>query len=271
MDRSAHGPAFGHESVRFVAAAILSGQALIAAVLVWRYLVGALARDLSVPVAALVTTAAVVLAVAAYAAIRATCSAAVRDGRSPAILTGALVPPLVVALVLVPAHSIGAVAYVTVLFVFAGSVLWFIEERFSSPAEASVRRTDGAVRQGETDSDPQRIHPFRSTPDDASSLRQWLTRTQSVEGGETVEGGLKVSFARGQRQQVLHVSFCPPLPSIPEVECELLDEAPVEVRVAAAHPYGLRIEARREADSNDPLTSEIGFAATVAAAEATAA
>ena len=40
-----------------------------------------------------------------------------------------------------------------------------------------------------------------------------------------------------QRETVIHVAFCPPLPGIPEIETEDLEGADLEIRVAAAFAF----------------------------------
>jgi hypothetical protein len=51
---------------------------------------------------------------------------------------------------------------------------------------------------------------------------------------------------------------------VPTIECEPLDAADVELKVAAAYTYGARIEARRQEPLEDLLDVEIGYAASVA-------
>jgi hypothetical protein len=48
-----------------------------------------------------------------------------------------------------------------------------------------------------------------------------------------------------EQTAVLHLAFCPPLESDPEVEVAALDGEGVAVRTTECRSYGLRIEAKR--------------------------
>ena len=242
------------ESVRTACIVVCAGHGVVALVLVWRALAGALTREFSPLAASVVATLAVAVGFAVWLVTRWTRAQSPREWWL--LVAAAFAPPLLVMVVMVPAGSVGAIACATVLVAASAGAVWAVEDGLvpnanEPEASAKLTRPDaGGERRG--------------------VVVQWMSRTQAPGGGETVEGGIKVAFARGQRQEVLHVSFCPPLAGVPEVDCEVLDEAPVDVRVAAAQPYGLRLEARRD-DPQEALTTEIGFAATARAAQAAAA
>lgn len=100
-------------------------------------------------------------------------------------------------------------------------------------------------------------------------VTQWLTRTLTADG-EIIEGGVRIDFAEGQRDATVHVSFCPPLQSIPEVTTEDLDGLGVEIRVAATFAFGARLTIRRRVASHErgpripAETCRIGFVAIAA-------
>lgn len=75
---------------------------------------------------------------------------------------------------------------------------------------------------------------------------QWFTRSITPEG-EVIEGGFRIDFAEGQRDVTVHVSFCPPLATVPEIATEDLDGHDLEIRAAAIFPYGARLTVRRSA------------------------
>jgi hypothetical protein len=75
-----------------------------------------------------------------------------------------------------------------------------------------------------------------------------------------IEGTIVAFFEVGQKRAHLHVPFSPPLPGLPEVECEPVGEESIRVKVAVRQPYGIRIEARR-AEASESLKTEISFAA----------
>ena len=75
-----------------------------------------------------------------------------------------------------------------------------------------------------------------------------------------IEGTIPVFFEIGQKRAHLHVPFSPPLPGLPEVECEPMGEDSIRLKVAVRQPYGIRIEARRS-ETAESLKTEISFAA----------
>ncbi len=87
-----------------------------------------------------------------------------------------------------------------------------------------------------------------------------LERIRDEHGGEMIEGTIPVMFEIGQKRAHLHVPFSPPLPGLPEVECEPTSEDSIRLKVAVRQPYGIRIEARRS-EASESLKTEISFAA----------
>lgn len=94
--------------------------------------------------------------------------------------------------------------------------------------------------------------------DDNQTL--WLSRRLSEEG-EQIEGWVRVPFARGQRETVVHVAFCPPLASAPEIETEDLEGVGLEIRVAAVFPFGARLSIRRSSPLDESNSDRVGFIA----------
>lgn len=94
--------------------------------------------------------------------------------------------------------------------------------------------------------------------DDNQTL--WLSRRLS-EDGEQIEGWVRVPFARGQRETVIHVAFCPPLGSAPEIETEDLEGVGLEIRVAAVFPFGARLSVRRSSPLDESNSDRVGFIA----------
>ena len=98
----------------------------------------------------------------------------------------------------------------------------------------------------------------RSVQQTSADVR--LERIRDEHGGEMIEGTIEVFFEVGQKRAHLHVPFSPPLPGVPEVECEPVGEDSIRVRVAVRQPYGIRIEARRS-EASEALKTEVSFAA----------
>jgi hypothetical protein len=118
-----------------------------------------------------------------------------------------------------------------------------------NPAPASVTALSPHVSETVSEDHPE------STAN--SELLQQLLRRASPER-EWMEVQLRAAFAAGERQISLHLPIAPPFPVSPEVDCEPLDEFPLEITVGACHPYGIRIDVARSGDFATPLVTTIG-------------
>jgi hypothetical protein len=103
-----------------------------------------------------------------------------------------------------------------------------------------------------------------------ASFCQSMTRRIAADGHETVEGALRIAFGPGETTAIAHVAFVPPLAGRPHVECHMLSDFEGRVRIAAAQPFGLRIEARR-ADGGRPAEVDVAFTAAFSAGQVQAA
>lgn len=258
MSCNASMSARGQDWPRLIGLALASSQGAVVFVVAARALVGALTAALAPLTACVVMTISLAAGLAAYACLQRTSRRSWRDWRRSALTAVSFVPALVLSLIIIPPDSTGVIAAATVMFVFAAAAVWAFEERLWDD------RALLAASRDEPSASSLPAHTLRvsePTSPDAANVLQWMTRTRPSDGSEAIEGGMRVTFEAGQRQQALHIALCPPLPGVPEVECEVLDEADVLVNVAAARPYGLRLEARRDGDMTLPLTTEIGFVA----------
>jgi hypothetical protein len=103
------------------------------------------------------------------------------------------------------------------------------------------------------------LAPTTIRPDNAEDDLS-LDRMQDELGGELIEGTIKVRFEPGQKRAQLHIPFSPPLPGVPDVECEAIGDHVLRVKVPVRQTYGIRIEARRS-DTSASLETEVGFSA----------
>ncbi len=162
-----------------------------------------------------------------------------------------VLPTLLLGIVISPASSSIGIAWVTAWAIG----LAICVELFAKQSAKRSRSADGtdALDEGLVVS-----LPVRSGPD----VTQWMTRRMVTDQGErwdAVEGQTAVKFAAGQRNVTVHISICPPMPGVPEIECEVPDHPEVEWKVAAQHPYGIRLEVRRPAPSGESLTIDLGY------------
>jgi hypothetical protein len=73
---------------------------------------------------------------------------------------------------------------------------------------------------------------------------QQLTRSETEERGEIIHGLVRCRFRAGERQQVQHVAFCPPLTSQPSILVDQIDGPAAKLKVAQSESFGARFEIR---------------------------
>ena len=73
---------------------------------------------------------------------------------------------------------------------------------------------------------------------------QRFERSISPTMGEIIHGTCRARFAVGQRQESVHLAFCPPLKNQPVVEVETVDGPAATVKVALLVPHGARFDIR---------------------------
>lgn len=93
----------------------------------------------------------------------------------------------------------------------------------------------------------------------APEVSQWMTRSDADNGSVTVEGVTIAKFAAGQNRANVHLTFCPPLPVAPQIECETVDGNEVRIKVAAVFPHGARIELTRPINETQDAPIAIGY------------
>lgn len=122
----------------------------------------------------------------------------------------------------------------------------------------------GPIQESEADEEILELHS-QPSPD----VMQWLTRSMTA-NGEVIEGGVRIDFAEGQRDAVVHVSFCPPFQNVPKIVAEDLEGGDLEIRISAVFLFGARLSVRRTSSSKTcrapiPARSHrIGFVAIAA-------
>lgn len=87
------------------------------------------------------------------------------------------------------------------------------------------------------------FQPGRLKTKPVKSIRTQQQRHRKLDNGqECWEGWIRIRVPANTRHLVEHISFCPSFPQPPELECFLLSEAPVRVKVAHVVPFGARVE-----------------------------
>ncbi len=93
------------------------------------------------------------------------------------------------------------------------------------------------------------------------NVSQQVTRSRSEDDRDVCRGWIRASFDEGQRQQVVHLAFCPPFETLPELSTSVADGSTVEIKHAQLMPYGARVELKRDRSSKEPSSALLRFSA----------
>ncbi len=180
---------------------------------------------------------------------------------------------LVIAASATPAQSgallgIAAIGAVVLGVAVLETTDWWMNLLSSNPTETEAVPSEGIVDTGGTNrgsagASPSLLEDEPPIEDDIGdeSTTQWMTRRDEPDG-EAIEGTVRVHFASGQREAVVHVTFCPPLPSPPDVELECIDGDEWQLKPEVALPYGLRIQVRRSTSVTFEQSGRVAYLAT---------
>ena len=76
-----------------------------------------------------------------------------------------------------------------------------------------------------------------------------------------LHGQLRAAFCAGQKNATVHVAFCPPFRSAPEVSAEPIDGPDCRVKIAQVLLHGVRIDVRLATPADRPASVLLEFAA----------
>lgn len=269
------------QPVASLATAVWSGEVIVAVLVASRRFAGAFVPPASPWLGLLAACGCAVISLICCA-LHATTSVPAKHvvGRVSVLLLTA-VPPVVVGMSLLPNSSAAGFAFLLVLCTLvgfgatllvgglAGGEVW---NRFRSPDVPSpVAPAEQPSEVADAIADVPEPLPFHRVPagetaesaeGPGANVSQWMSRTMADDGtSETIEGVVAVSFEKGQKTAVVHLSFLPPLGAVPELECEPQEGPDVRLRTAAVHNYGARVEVRRVGATDDDARVEIAYAA----------
>ncbi len=262
-----------------VAGTFWCGLNLIALIVFGRWLAGAFSGE---PSAGVLCAAATVIAVSGLGSYAVFQQLDFRGehwlwGALPAFLT--LFPSMVL-LVVIPGSAATAWWFAATLLCLTVAAVFTLETavRHRQHLALAIQETEPAPlpneSPGDTDIDVQLEQRLAGTlsavgldqvehPWQALGVTQWMTRSDANDGSVSVEGVTVADFAAGQNRASVHVTFCPPLPDSPQVECEAVDGTDVRIKVAAVFPHGARIDLTRPAHDKQPIQVALGYFAHV--------
>lgn len=115
--------------------------------------------------------------------------------------------------------------------------------RLSVDSETDVESPPEAIRFQEAD----------------SNVFQRIERGQDANGGEWLEGTIRVDFLRNQKTSIVHIPFWPAFQVRPEVNSELLEGPQLTIEAKTVERWGIRLELTRRAAGLDPDFAELAF------------
>jgi len=91
------------------------------------------------------------------------------------------------------------------------------------------------------------------------NVSQRITRGRGEDGVEAVYGVVRCDFSVGQRQQNLHIAFCPPLERIPELTTDQIDGPIVKIKPSMVEVFGAGLEVKLPAPCSEPTSVQVQF------------
>ncbi|MEX2112884.1 MAG: hypothetical protein WD845_06840 [Pirellulales bacterium] len=88
---------------------------------------------------------------------------------------------------------------------------------------------------------------------------QLLVRRREPDGGDAMEGWVRVGFEPGQRHALAHLAICPPMTTTPACYAEASDGPPAQVKVGQVLPYGVRLEIKLDETASEACEVLVEF------------
>ena len=241
--------------VRFAGDILTALLGLAALTVAARRLAGALDSPLTPPQ---LLAAGLILAIVASAACIARgyrLESRPRLGLPVRLLTSAALAVLAASVTLRGENPIAAWTFWTILL---GEECWAWRRGRIGRTSAA---TDAAWSQAEpTDSGDDVVLGATASIPDADVLQQ-LTLSQTDVHGQRLSGWLRLPVAEGQRTGTLHVAFCPPFHTTPQVEVRQVAGPACRIKPAQLLPYGVRLEVKLQAAAIEPDAIVVQFSA----------
>lgn len=125
-----------------------------------------------------------------------------------------------------------------------------------SPTVKSVPRVESIVEEREQKERPQptiepepqlseSLSPPQEIADELLATESWTRRER--EGEVSIEAVVLARFVEGSKLAVVHLPFVPPLPEVPQIECEPLDSGcEVTITTDATYRHGAKLSITRQ-------------------------
>ncbi len=266
-----------HEQARLIRLVLLVAAglaALLACVLVTRRWAGALQRPLDPTGLAILTISLVGLAATARLLWRmAQPGRGLEAGRLRIVFDVTVSAGVLglAAAVSLPESPVAPMVVLWLMVLTEEGATWFVAlRRWITPAEeapvAGQPESDLPPDEAVVDERQKLLSGAATDPceDDESSetlpegVTQRIIRAHEG-GGEMVYGILRCDFAPNLRQQNIHIAFCPPLKSRPQLSVDQVDGPTARIRSTVVESYGAGMEVKLQSASSEPASVQIQF------------
>ncbi|MFP6667730.1 MAG: hypothetical protein VB876_10480 [Pirellulales bacterium] len=179
-----------------------------------------------------------------------------------------LAPPLAVAVICISiclpgSSNIGLCGLWLIVVATEGAFCLFVRSRFRIGGPPQPTRSLDEQQQVEKKS-PERLDAADVTATSqglAANLLQQFHRGADKDTGEYCHGMIRATFVAAQRTDTLHLSFCPPFYSTPELHVEQTEGPDAQVKVTQLLPYGARLEVRLASAPETDVQAVLEFTA----------
>lgn len=234
---------------------------IVAAVVCQRRLAGALVEPLPVfPLAATgFMAAAIALLARAVSCKFATWAPAVVSWAVRVVPSVALMA-LAVALA-VPGTAVFGAWLLAGIVVAEETTAWWLNRRLRGASAVEVEVDDAVAEDPPSSTPAPRPMPPETADVADDRLSQQWARRREADGSEIIRGQARATFDTGVRTATVHVAFCPPLESAPQITFELPQEVDVRVKTGQLLPYGARFDLKLTKAAEKPISFLLRFEA----------
>lgn len=140
-----------------------------------------------------------------------------------------------------------------------GGVRWLRRTHLAAGLAPARAPSSDAAKSNPTTNVELEPEDFIGAAEADPQATQRLERTESVEEGDVLRGWVRTALVAEQRTCHVHVAFCPPFASVPELEFHQTEGPAARIKAAQVLPYGVRWDVKL--NSPGPAQVAIEFAA----------
>lgn len=143
-----------------------------------------------------------------------------------------------------------------------GLFLASVPARRNSPSHGHGSAEEGSTPAPHLGSFDPEDEPELEPEDDGEVVLQHVVRVRDASGREYVHATLRGEIEAGARRTTLHLGFCPPLATRPEVEAEIMEGPGGIAKVVQALHNGVQIEVELDEASLEATVITVEVAAS---------